>query len=78
MLVGDYVNQVLAPVKPTIIYPLFRQTNFYLRLNVINLFQYHQDVKFFGKATESLHEHVQTFMKLCGVISHEGILADAF
>ncbi|XP_022883158.1 uncharacterized protein LOC111399906 [Olea europaea var. sylvestris] len=78
ILVGDYVNPIPAPVQPVVVYPPFGQPNFHLRPDVINLFQNHQDIRFFGKATENPHEHISAFLMLCEMISHEGISADAF
>ncbi|XP_022899229.1 uncharacterized protein LOC111412524 [Olea europaea var. sylvestris] len=78
VLVGDYINPIPAPVQPAVVYPPFGQPNFHLRSDVINLFQNHQDIRFFGKATENPHEHISAFLMLCEVISHEGISVDAF
>lgn len=78
ILVRDYVNVVPTLIQPPIVYPPFGQVNFHIRPNVINLFQNHQDIKFSGKATENPHEHIQAFTMLCDIISHEGMLQDAF
>ncbi|XP_022883647.1 uncharacterized protein LOC111400465 [Olea europaea var. sylvestris] len=78
VLVGDYINPIPVPVQHVVVYPPFGQPNFHLRPDVINLFQNHQDIRFFGKAKENPHEHISAFLMLCEVISHEGISADAF
>lgn len=37
-LVRDYVNPILAPMQPPIIYPHFGHANFNIRHYIINLF----------------------------------------
>lgn len=37
-LVGDYVNPMLAPMQSTNIYPSFGQANFFIQLDVNNIF----------------------------------------
>lgn len=77
-LVWDYVNLIPALVQSTIIYPPFGYANFHVRQDIINLFRSHQGIRFSGRPTKNLHEHIWAFLMLCEVISHEDMLAHAF
>lgn len=78
VLVADYVILASTFVQPAIIYPPFGQSNFHLRLDVINIFLNHQNIRFFGKLIENPHEHIQAFLILCEVINHEQMSIDSF
>lgn len=55
ILVGYLINPILAPVQLAVVYPPFEQPNFYLRPNFINLFQNHQNIRFYRKPMKNPH-----------------------
>lgn len=74
-ILGDFLTPQVIQSQSNIVYPLFGQPNFYLKTNVIQLFQ--NGHQFYGKAEENPHTHVSRFLDMCQHFRYQEILDDA-
>lgn len=62
-ILGEFLTTQVIQSLFSIVYPLFRQTNFQLKTNVIKLFQ--NGHQFCGRVEENPHTHISRFLDMC-------------
>ncbi|CAI9753560.1 unnamed protein product [Fraxinus pennsylvanica] len=74
-LMDEYMVPLVVESQSSILYPAFVQVNFYLRTDVINMFQ--NALQFFGRATENPNIYTSRFLDMCATIEYQGVSSEA-